>query len=187
MRKLLARTTSGLAALTAAATAVTLTAAGAYAADATFADKTGDIRPGIDMKSVVVHHGSQIVKVTINHKDLKPHPRGGASGTIWIDADRRDRGPEYAFVGGLFEGTDYSMLAVEGWSLREDARRFDCDHSMRLRYLRDQTVVRMAQECFGDAQDLRFEVRTGAQRADGVQVKDWLGPKRHFTKWVPAA
>jgi hypothetical protein len=187
MTKIAARTATALATFAAAVTALTLIPAGAYAASATFTDETGDIRPGIDIRSVAVRNGSDTVKVVITHKNLLRHPRGGAGGTIWFDVDPEDAGPEYAFVAGLFEGTDYTLLSVEGWSLRRNAEPVDCDYSMRLRYAQDKSVVRMARACYGDQDRLRFEVRTSGQRVDGTEVTDWLGRAHQFTRWVAAA
>jgi hypothetical protein len=187
MTKIAARTAAAVATLAAAVTALTLTPAGAYAASATFVDRTGDIRPGVDIRSVAVHNGPETVKVVLTHKNLVRHPRGGAGGTIWIDVDPEDAGPEYAFVAGLFEGTDYTLLSVEGWSLRRNTERLDCDYSMRLNYAEDKSVVRMARGCYGNQDRLRFEVRTSGRRADGSEATDWLGRMHQFTRWVDAA
>ena len=43
----------------------------------------------------------------LNDTNLRRDPRTGAGGVVYIDTDAEDRGPELAFVGGYFEGTDY--------------------------------------------------------------------------------
>ena len=95
-----------------AATAATLTVAGpALAASLTVTDPE-DISHGVDLRKVKVYNGDANLKVTLTHINLRKSFKTGASGSVYIDTDPTDKGPEYVFSGGFFEGTDYQLSGL---------------------------------------------------------------------------
>ena len=57
-----------------------------------------DLGHGVDLRSVEVEHRTGNVVVTTTHTDLRPSFRTGSSGSVFLDTDPDDRGPEYLFV-----------------------------------------------------------------------------------------
>lgn len=174
------------AAAAATAAALVLTATGpASAATSTFTDRAGDVGPGVDLRSVKVVNGKQNLRVVTTHRDLVPGFRSQAGGRVFLDTDPDDKGPEYALVGGYFEGTDYALVEVDGWSDR-DGDRVECSYLSRLDYEAETVRSRFAQDCFeGAGTDVRVEVRvSGAKKGSGTAV-DWLGKPRTFSAPIP--
>ena len=102
----------------AAAAAFVLGLAGpATAATATFEDASGDVAHAVDLQSVRVVNEKN-VRIALQHDDLRPSFKSGASGTVFLDTDPSEKGPEYAFAGGYFEGADYALIKTDGWKLR---------------------------------------------------------------------
>jgi hypothetical protein len=178
MRMLTALTT-----LAAGAVAATLLAAPAQAATLSVTDPT-DIHHGVDLQKVRVAHGEDRLRVTLTHLNLRRSPSTGASGTIFLDTDPDDRGPEYVFAAGLFEGTDYALLTTDGYAVGTWGEPVDCGYRMRLDYREEKTRTRFSRDCFGDPDSVRVAVKVAGLRTDGSTVVDWLGARRSVTFWV---
>lgn len=166
-----------------------LVAAPAHAATSTFRDAAGDIGPGVDLRRVKVTNGEQNLRVVTTHRDLVRAPASQAGGTVYLDTDRDDPGPEYALVGGYFEGTDYALLEVDGWNTNKgDVDRVECDYVSRIDYRADTVRSRFAQDCFDrdDSSDgsVRVEVKVSGVKKNGGTAVDWLGTPRTFSKPV---
>jgi len=167
----------------AAAAAGVLTWAGpAVAAEQTFRDAHDDVGHGVDLESVKVVN-ERNVRLVLRHEDLVRSFESGAGITAWMDTDPDSAGPEFAITGGLFEGTDYTLVRTDGWRLRHDAR-VDCSYEMHLDYGVDRTRIRMARACLDKPGEVRVAVSVGGQRKDGKHVRDWLGSPRELTAWV---
>lgn len=139
---------------------------------------------GVDLRAVRVGNGEENLRVVLHHTNLRRDPRTGASGAVYIDTDPKDRGPEFAFVGGLFEGTDYQFVTTEGFGAKNWGSAVKGSYRMTLDYAEDVTRIRIAQDALGDVDELRVAVRVAGQRTDGSSVVDWLGERRSFTRWV---
>ncbi|QNN53011.1 hypothetical protein [Nocardioides mesophilus] len=162
----------------------TLAAAGpALAAERTFDDAKGDVAHGVDLQSVRLVN-AKAVRVVVQHENLVRAPSSGAGMTVFVDTDRTDPGPEYAFSAGLFDGTDYMLVRTEGWNLRRGGTPVECDYQMSLDYAADTTHIRMARACLDRPGKVRIAVRAGGQQPDGDQVRDWLGSRHEWTAWV---
>ncbi|MDN4173278.1 hypothetical protein QWY28_10020 [Nocardioides sp. SOB77] len=175
------------AAATCLATASLLLATTAHAATSAFADEAGDVGPGVDLRSVKVVNGEENLRVVTTHRDLVPGFRSQAGGKVFLDTDPEDKGPEYVLVGGYFEGTDYALVAVDGWS-DQDGERVECSYTSRLDYDAETVRSRFSQDCFDrdDATtDVRVEVRVSGARKGGGTAVDWLGTPRTFSAPVP--
>ena len=102
------KTIAGTAVLSAAA--LTLGLAGpAHAASIGVKDPQ-DTFHGSDLRAVQLKNRVANVVVVTSHTNLRRDPRTGSSGAVYVDTDRRDKGPEFVFVGGYFAGTDYQLL-----------------------------------------------------------------------------
>ena len=91
----------------AAAAALTLGLAAPASADSIGLRDPADINHGVDLRAVHVVNGERNLRIVLNHTNLRRDPRTGAGGAVYIDTRAADRGPEFVFVGGYFEGTDY--------------------------------------------------------------------------------
>ena len=169
----------------AATTAATLAlAAPAMAATLTVTDPE-DISHGVDLRKVKVANNEDELRVTLTHINLRKSFRTGAGGSVYLDTDPGDKGPEYVFAGGFFEGTDYLLSETEGFGPGKWGKAVSCDYRMRLDYVEEKTRMRMAQDCLGDVDQVRVAVKVAGQRTDGTTLVDWLGEPRQFTAWVP--
>jgi hypothetical protein len=176
--------TASAAALSAAALTVGL-AAPATAASIGVKDPQ-DTFHGSDLRSVQVKHGDANLTVVTTHTNLKRDPRTGSSGAVYIDTDRNDRGPEFVFVGGYFEGTDYQFIETEGFGHKNWGAPVDGSYEMTIDYSKEQVRMRMSREAIGNPAKVRVAVRVSGTRTDGTShgLVDWLGDPRSFTQWV---
>ena len=167
-----------------ATTAAALTVAGpAFAASLTVTDPQ-DVNHGVDLRKVKIFNGTDNLKVTLTHVNLRPSYKTGASGSVYIDTDPTDTGPEYVFTGGFYAGTDYQFLRTDGFGVKKWGKPVKCSYRMRLDYAGDKTRMRIGQGCLGDVDQVRVAVKVAGERTDGTVLTDWLGEPRQFTDWV---
>jgi hypothetical protein len=184
MRKAIT-TTIAAAAVAAGTAALALggTAAPASAASIGVTDPA-DVDHGVDLRAVRVVNGEKSVRIVLNHADLRPSPRTGSAGAVYIDTDPADRGPELVFVGGYYRGTDYQLLHTEGFGHRNWGRPVDGFYVLSMDYDKEQTRMRISRRAVGTEGKIRVSVRVSGEQADGTGVVDWLGEPRSFTRWV---
>ncbi|HEV2797894.1 MAG TPA: hypothetical protein VGV65_09755 [Nocardioides sp.] len=146
-----------------------------------------DLDHGVDLRSVEVQHGGRNVVVTTTHTDLRESFRSGSSGSVFLDTDPSDPGPEYVFAGGYFVGTDYTLLTTDGFATSAWGEPVEGSYRMRIDYDTEQVRMRIAREALGSPDEVRVAVRVAGSRPDGSSTKrDWLGEPRSFTEWVAA-
>jgi hypothetical protein len=143
-----------------------------------------DTHHGSDLRSVQVVNGDHNLRVVTTHTNLRRDPATGSAGAVYVDTDPDDRGPEYVFVGGYFEGTDYQLLHTEGFGHRRWGAPVTGSYEMRVDYARDQVRMRMSRAALGRPGRVRVAVTTSGLRTDGTSVVDWLKEPRSFTRWV---
>ena len=144
-----------------------------------------DLGHGVDLRSVEVEHKASNVVVTTTHVDLQESFRSGSSGSVFIDTDPADPGPEYVFAGGYFVGTDYTLLETEGFNTDAWGEPVEGSYRMKVDYDREMVRFRMSREAIGDPDEVRVAVRVAGTRRNGANTKtDWLGAPRSFTDWV---
>jgi hypothetical protein len=157
-------------------------AGAAGAQEATVPDAHGDMHGhGADIHRVRVVN-EKAVRVEVAHKDLVRSYKSGAGIKVYLDTDRDQAGPEYVFMGGIFEGADYALQIAEDWKAT-GVVPLQKPYVMKLDYAHDVTRIRFSQEALGHPDEVRVTVRTGGD-VDGEQVTDWLRGVRHFTRWV---
>lgn len=167
-----------------AAVGATLLAAGsAAAATGTFEDARGDMAHGADILSAKVVNEKN-VRVVLQVEDLVRTYKSGAAVTIYLDTDPKDAGPEFAFLGGMFEGTDYALVRTEGWKVGDHPQVVRGFHIMKLDYENDVARFRMTRAALDHPGKVRVAVKTSGEQNDGDIVHDWLGERRELTSWV---
>jgi len=164
--------------------ALTLTQAPLAYADGIGVADPDDLGHGVDLRSVEVEHKARNVVVTTTHTDLRPSFRSGSSGSVFLDTDPDDRGPEYLFSGGFFVGTDYQLLEVEGFA-DDRGEPVEGSYRMVVDYDTEHVRIRIAREALGSPEQVRVAVRVAGTRPDGGTTRtDWLGAPRSWTPWV---
>ncbi len=186
------RTTFRRLAVTAAVAAVGGTlVTGVAAADTTsFRDAKGDLDHGADIRRVRVVNEDQ-VRVRVVHDDLVRSYKSGSSLSLFIDTDHTRKGPEFVFLGGTFQGSDYALLKAKGWKRASDEQvpLHGGSYSMTLDYAKDTALVRIDRAVLGNPGAVRVEVKTGGEMVaagddPATTGVDWLGEPRDFTPWV---
>lgn len=177
----------GLAGGVAAAAVSAAVLAGAAAADtAVFSDARGDLDHGADIHRVRIVNTDHAVRVKVVHDNLVRSFRSGSSIRVYLDTDRSEGGPEYAFVGGTFEGSDYALVRTDGWTLGRRVVR--TPHQLTLDYAKDIAYLRVERSERFDPGAVRVAVKTGGEMTpDGEGATngvDWLGDRRELTPWV---
>jgi len=149
-------------------------------------DDPQDTFHGSDLRAVQIRNGEQRLVVTTHHDNLVRAPESGSSGAVYIDTVRSNRGPEYVFVGGYFEGTDYQLLHTKGFGPKSWGKPVDGTYIMRVDYAKDTVRTKMSRKAIGNAGKVRIAVRVSGTRTDGTThgVIDWLGQPRTFTPWI---
>ena len=144
-----------------------------------------DLDHGADLRSVEVKHGGRNVVVTTTHTDLVESFRSGSSGSVFLDTDPTDTGPEYVFAGGYFVGTDYALLHTDGFANKLWGEPVEGSYRMRVDYDTDQVRMRISRDAIGSPDEVRVAVRVAGTRPNGRNTRtDWLGEARSFTDWV---
>lgn len=167
--------------------ALTLAVAGPANADSIGVKDPRDSSHGSDLRAVQLKHLDHNVMVITNHTNLRRDPMTGSGGAVYVDTDRSDQGPEFVFVGGYFEGTDYALLHTEGFGhQRWGAPVEEGSYEMTVDYAKEQVRMRMSRTALGRPGKVRVAVRVSGTRTDGTSdgLVDWLGEPRSFTPWV---
>ena len=167
------------------ATAAALTLGTLGAAAPAQADTTG-FRDGramvnkVDIWRVRVVN-EKMVRVKIRHDDITP--QGSRGGSVFIDTVRSAPGPEFVFLAGLSEGTDYQIVRMENW--KRKGGPMSCNIDLDLNYRTDVSHFKMTRECLDRPGRIRVAVKVGAERGrTGTWATDWLHGRRELTRWV---
>lgn len=178
------KTIAGTAAVSVAALAFGL--AGPAAAASIGMTDPHDTLHGSDLRAVQVKNNDKAVVVITNHTNLRRDWRTGSAGAVYIDTDRSDRGPEYVFVGGFYEGTDYRLLETEGFGHKKWGAAAEGFYRMSIDYAKEQVRVRMSRKALDNPGKVRVAVRVSGTRTDGSSagLVDWLREPHSFTPWV---
>jgi hypothetical protein len=141
---------------------------------------------GYDLLAVQVRNAEHKVVVTTHHHNLRRDPSSGSGGAVYIDTDPGDKGPEYVFVGGYYEGTDYQLLHTDGFARKTWGKPATGRYRMTVDYQANTVRMVMARKTLGHPDALRVAVRASGPRSDGTSkgLVDWLGRPRSFTPWV---
>ncbi len=157
--------------------ALALTALVAAPAHAEFysIDDPADAKPSLtDIFALQANHGSENLLVKVRFHELMRSSAAGVS--IFIDADRDQKGPEYVLSSGLGDGTDYVLTEAEAWRGTDD--RVDCDYSARPRWGKEVLRVLVGRDCFDRVPSVRVSVKMVDPTNGSDTVVDWV-PSRH--------
>lgn len=170
------RTRSSLAAASALVLAG-LIAAPAHAESAEFfsIDDPADASASLtDIYGLEANHGRENLLVKVRFNELMRSSAAGVS--VFIDADRDVKGPEYVLSSGLGDGTDYVLTEAIAW--RGSDERVDCDYEARPKWHADVFRAVISRDCFERATPVRVSVKMVDQADGSHPVTDWA-PKRH--------
>ena len=163
--------------LGAAAAAVVVTAAlampahaGGYSIDDP-ADATASLS---DIYGLQARHGTKTLLVKVAFNELLPDSAAGVA--VFIDTDRRRKGPEFVLNSGLGGGTDYVLTRATGW--RGSGGPVDCDYDAQPKWSKDVFRTVIARDCLGDPTTVRVSVKMIDQADGSHPVVDWA-PARH--------
>jgi hypothetical protein len=144
------------------ATALTLGLTAPANADLYGIDDPQDTFHGSDLLAVQLKNGDRNVVVTTYHTNLRRDPATGSAGSVYLDTDRNDRGPEFVFVGGYFRGTDYQLLHTEGFGRNKWGAPADGSHEMTVDYAKETVRMRMSRRALDRPGKVRVAVRMSA-------------------------
>jgi hypothetical protein len=176
-----------IAAVALSTAALTLGLAGTAHAEQYGVDDPKDTFHGSDILALQVRNGQENLTVTTYHSNLVRSFKSGSGGAIYIDTDKSDRGPEYVFAGGFYEGTDYLLSETEGFGTDQWGDPVENgDYIMRVNYKTDHVRVRISQGALGEPDAVRVAVRASGTRTDGTShgLVDWVGKPRSFSPWL---
>ncbi len=178
------KTLISAAALTTASLALTL--AGPATADSIGTRDANDSPHGSDLRVVEVKNRDKALVVVTHHDGLRRDPATGSAGSVYIDTNPADRGPELVFVGAYFQGSDYQLVRTEGFGAKNWGRRVSGFYEMNVDYAQEKVRMRMSRKSIGRPGKVRVAVRVSGTRTDGTSkgLVDWLGEPRSFTPWV---
>jgi hypothetical protein len=138
------------------------------------ADATGSRN---DIRGLTLIHGKERVRFAITVDDLRRVSSAGAS--LFLDTKPGDKGPEYALGTGLSDGTDYTLVRIEGWA-GAGAKRVNCDYRLRLRYKADVVSGWIDRGCLKTPKTVAASVKM-VDHADASHViRDWAPAKKTF-------
>lgn len=169
------------------AAALTVGMSGTAHAERYGLDDPQDTYHGSDLRAVDVRNGNENLVVVTTHEGLRRDPRTGSGGAVFISTDPENLGPEYVFVGGFTDGTDYQLIHTEGFAVRKWGKPVEHgDYQMKVDYRSEKVRFVMSRAAIGDADEVRVAVRVGGTRTDGTGhgLTDWLSAPRAFTPWI---
>jgi hypothetical protein len=165
----------------AAAAALTLGLTGSAHAERYGIDDPSDTPHGSDLLAVDIQNRDHKLVIVTTHDNLRRAPSSGSGGLVFIDTDPEDRGPEFIFAGGFFQGTDYRLIETEGFSRDQWGEPVDGNYSMDVDYARDKVRFEISRPAIGGADDVRIAIKVSGTSHASV---DWLGSRRAFTPWI---
>lgn len=144
-----------------------------------------DSDAAVDLLRVRVNHAPKQVRVRMVHDNLvRSSLKAGQSVTVFIDTDPDDAGPEYRFMSGLNNGTDYVLQEVDRWGGR--GRRLTCNHRFTISWKKDVAVLRVGRGCLGSPETVSVAVKAQELGHEGQEYVDWLVGPRRWTAPVAA-
>lgn len=164
--------------LVAALAAVLLSAVPAHAAWLTIPDRQGDVRHGMDIRSVKIRNRPGRLVVIVQHRQIRE--RDGAWSAIYIDVDRSP-GPTYLMSGGA--GTHWDMFWMNGWKVYSRAlcpRRF----RQSFNYRADTSRFVIPRLCLSGASFRASKVRVAAKAGTRGTRPDWAPGRFRLSRWV---
>ena len=171
-------------AATAAAAALTLSLAGPASAELYGIDDPAESGAGVDLLAVSVDNTEKNLRIELTHQNLRRSHTPSAGGAVYIDTDPADKGPELVLTGGFYAGTDYQLVATEGFGVKQWGDPVDGFYILKLDYVNETTSIRISRKALGGADDVRVAVRVSGETNDGDPVVDWMGKPRSYSLWL---
>jgi hypothetical protein len=139
-----------------------------------------NIRQGDILEVRVTNRNRLIVGVSL--QELRR--RGNASMSVYVDLNRRRRGPEFALHGPLFDGGDWAVTRQDGWG--SQGRRLNCHSDLNLNYRDNRARVVFSPGCLRhDTSRKRVAIKTSVGSGHPSELRhDWSVAFRTFGPWV---
>ncbi|WP_183093861.1 hypothetical protein [Nocardioides stalactiti] len=164
-----------------AAAALTLTLAGPANAELYGVDDANDSPHGSDLYSAQIDYKERKVVIKTVHDNLRRAPSSGSGGVVFLDTDPEDAGPEYAFVAGYTEGTDYQLIEVDAFRPETWGEPVDGNYDMDVNYADDTVRFEISRAAIDRPDEIRVAIRVSGP---SFASRDWLGPEHGFTPWI---
>src|SRR5690625_3997302 len=121
-----------------AALVATGTTAPAQADQHTFKDRRGDLRSGLDVRTVKVTNNGPWIKFRSRHRNLKygPHVRGGVV-AVFIDTIPRRKGPEFKLYTPVGFHSEYYLMKTRRWKTVPPGMGLGCRIKANINYRKD--------------------------------------------------
>jgi hypothetical protein len=171
-----------------AAAAVVLGLAAPAHADRYGVDDPIDTSHGSDVTALTVVNGPENVSITTQHLGLRPDPATGSRGTVFMDTDPTDAGPEFVLTADYTRSFHYLLRATDGFARSAWGDPVEHgDYILDVDYRHDTARARISQAALGDPDAVRVAVRVSGKRTDGTRhgLTDWVGQPRSFSLWIP--
>ncbi|KAA1421117.1 hypothetical protein F0U44_01990 [Nocardioides humilatus] len=172
----IARTAAAL-----SAAAFTVGLAGPANAELFGIDDPNDSPHGSDLFAASVDHRAHKLVIETTHDNLRRAPSSGSGGVVFIDTDSEDPGPEYAFVAGFTEGTDYQLIEVEAFRPETWGEPVEGSYSLDVDYAADTATFVISRGAIGNPDEVRVAIRVSGP---AFASRDWLGQAHSFTPWL---
>jgi hypothetical protein len=177
-----------LAAVATATLALTVVLAAAPAhAERYGVDDPVDTFHGSDVTALTVVNGPRNLTITTQHEGLRPVPATGSRGTVYIDTDPSDRGPELVFEADYTRPFHFLLRETEGFARSTWGKAVEQgDYALHVDYRRDRAHIRISQAALGSPDAVRVAVKVSGKRTDGTRhhLTDWVGKPRLFSLWI---
>jgi len=168
-----------------AALVATGTTAPAQADQHTFKDRRGDLRSGLDVRTVKVTNNGPWIKFRSRHRNLKygPHVRGGVV-AFFIDTIPRRKGPEFKLYTPVGFHSEYYLMKTRRWKTVPPGMGLGCRIKANINYRKDAVWFAVKRVCLANAYlrkvgRIRVSVRA-TQIRKGPNRRDWAPKRRHF-------
>lgn len=155
-----------------------------------FHDKKNDVNRQIDVRGVRVDNTGRWIDIRTHHRNLTyGKPASNSSVVLYLDTNRKRRGPEFVMAGPVGFDGDYHLSKMKPrWG--KVTKTLRCKVTFRVNYKRD--VVRFATKrgCLAHAYKrrvnrIRVSVAGWQARHHGKkEVTDWAPGRRQFFDWV---
>ena len=131
-----------------------------------------------DVRAVRAKHGAANVVVKVRFQDLTRSSAAGLS--IFIDADRGEKGAEYVVSSGLNDGTDYVLTTATGG--RGTDERVKCDYDAKFNGgIKNSVRVRIDRACLDTPAAVRVSVKMADPTDGSTRVVDWSPERRRWS------
>jgi hypothetical protein len=127
----------------------------------------------MDIHRVTVKNEKRL-QVRIKVENLKK--KIGPSAGVWLDTDRKHRGPDFVIFSGLYQ-SDWQISRSDGWKAVGDP--LSCAVDQKLGYDDDVISWTTGPKCLGKYEQVRVSAEAATE-----EVRDYSPAKHDWHMWV---